>query len=113
MAKSAPKAIRNLDSRHRDRDGQLRAKRTDTQVRTSTLDGGFRDSDKFVDANIRRFAHDAGKRAHDIGLDKRGSVMKQSGQYLVVEKRDGSVERLRPLPATTKAKTGMIFSKKR
>jgi hypothetical protein len=97
MAKTNSDRIGTLDGRHRDRDGQIREKRSDT----------------LVDANLRRYAHDAGKRAHDVGLDKRGSVTKQSGQFLVIERRDGTVDRLKSLPATTKVQNGTILSKKR
>jgi hypothetical protein len=68
---------------------------------------------KFVDANLKSYAHDAGRRAHDTGLDKRGAVTKTEGHYLVVQRRDGSVERLRRLPDTTKAHAGMVLTKKR
>jgi len=98
-------------ARQRGGDDQFRQKRSHALVRT--VDGTHRDRDTIVDANLRRYAHDASKRAHAVGLCKRGAVTKQAGQFLLIERRGGTVNRLKSLPATPKVQSGEILSKKR
>jgi hypothetical protein len=67
---------------------------------------------KRTDANLKTYAHDAGKRAHDRGLDQRGSVMKAQDGKLMRQHRDGSVEVLRPLPDAERTRTGTILKRR-
>ena len=65
-----------------------------------------------TDANLKSHAHDAGRRAHDRALEKRGSVMKTQGGLLVVERRNGTVEVLREMPPAQSAQVGTILKRR-
>ena len=65
-----------------------------------------------TDANLKTYAHDAGKRAHDRGLDQRGSVVKALDGKLMRQHRDGSVEVLRSLPDAERSQAGTILKRR-
>jgi hypothetical protein len=67
---------------------------------------------EFDVGTLQGYATKAGQFAHSRGLERRGSVMKQHGDSLVVEKRDGSVQVLRSLPATQSARAGTVLKKR-
>lgn len=65
-----------------------------------------------TDDNLQAYASSAGQRAHDRGLQLRGSVMKVQGGQLVRERRDGSIEVLRTVPAGQYVSAGVTMRRR-
>jgi hypothetical protein len=58
-------------------------------------------------------ARAAGKRAHDQGLEQRGSVMKVNKHgMLVIQRRDGDVQELRKVAEPTFVRRGTVFKRR-
>jgi hypothetical protein len=65
-----------------------------------------------TDANLSSYAHDAGKRAHNRGLEKRGAVMKTQDGMLVIEHRDGATQVLREMPMPQPIRAGTVLKRR-
>jgi hypothetical protein len=65
-----------------------------------------------VDAHLSSYAHEAGKRAHDEGLERRGVVMKTQDGMLVVEHRDGATQVLREMHRPQPIRAGTVLKRR-